>query len=432
MNRLARFWKPEDWGSIKLLGGAAGGQLIALLTYPILTRLYAPADLGMLSVYTSLVGMIVVGAAMTFDQAIPLPHDEADALGLLGIALVSATVVAALTMILMLGLPAGLLKIPTESHTLFAFLVSAGVLLVTAYNVLSMLSLRLHHYGRLAATRTFQTIPAALIQVVGGILGLGPFALIVGYMIGRSAGSINLAKGIRHSIRGRFLRPPRAYLTLISRYRRFAYIGLPSVLVSASAAQLPVALIAAAYGLGAAGFFGLAVLVLSAPVELLGRSSAQVFYSESAAVWHGDRDQVRLKLLRTTVRLLAIAGIPMLSLTLIAEQAVTAAFGAAWSSAGSYVAILSCAYLASLVAWPASQLYLLLERQGTLLLLNIFRLVVSLVSFGWLPRHGAPIKECLAWFSAGMTGYQLLLFFVSFALLTRQEKTDTRRPPRTE
>ena len=65
-------------GVAVLGGGAAAAQAIAVAASPILTRLYSPADFGVLAVYTSLVSLLGAVAALSYHQAIPLPEIEFD------------------------------------------------------------------------------------------------------------------------------------------------------------------------------------------------------------------------------------------------------------------------------------------------------------------------------------------------------------------
>lgn len=404
-------------GVVKLLGGAASGQLVALLAYPILTRLYAPDEMGTLSVFTSLVGILAVGASLTFDQAIPLPREDRDATGLLRLSLIAATGSAALVLLTMVLVPGDFLPVPSGVRTLFSILVPLGVWLVAVNLAYSMFALRLGHYGRMGSTRLLQAASGAAVQIAGGLTGLGPLSLMTGYLLGRSAGSIILARGIRAISNQRCHFSFREYRCLFVRYKRFAYFGVPSGLVNAGATQLPVTLIASTFGLSAAGFFGLAVLMLSAPVELVGRSGAQVFYSESAAAWHENPASVRPKLVRITLRLLAVSAVPMLGVAFFGEWAVGAIFGTAWTRTGTFAALLAPAYLAALVAWPASQLYLLLQRQGLLLLLNCLRLSISVLTLGVLPFAGFDIELSLLLFSLATTVYQVVLILVAHHLL---------------
>jgi len=47
-------------GITSIISGSIAGQGLVILSYPLLTRLYSPAELGLLTVFTSVVGMVGV------------------------------------------------------------------------------------------------------------------------------------------------------------------------------------------------------------------------------------------------------------------------------------------------------------------------------------------------------------------------------------
>jgi O-antigen/teichoic acid export membrane protein len=58
--------------------GSALGQGLVVASAPLLTRLYTPADFGVLAVYGSIVSLVAVVAALRYEFAIALPgHDKA-------------------------------------------------------------------------------------------------------------------------------------------------------------------------------------------------------------------------------------------------------------------------------------------------------------------------------------------------------------------
>ena len=53
--------------------GSAMGQGLLIVSAPLLTRLYTPADFGVLAVYVSIVSILVVVASLRYEMAINLP-----------------------------------------------------------------------------------------------------------------------------------------------------------------------------------------------------------------------------------------------------------------------------------------------------------------------------------------------------------------------
>src|SRR5690606_39781775 len=59
--------------------GSVVGQAVVILTYPLITRLYDPADFGLFSVFASVVSMVAVASTASLEAAVPLPREDRDA-----------------------------------------------------------------------------------------------------------------------------------------------------------------------------------------------------------------------------------------------------------------------------------------------------------------------------------------------------------------
>src|ERR1700760_2731999 len=98
--RLCHRWLPAGGfaRSVSILvGGIALAQAIAVVASPVLTRVYHPSDFGVLQVFISLTGFVMVVAAGRYEFALLLPEDEQSSFDLLGVALFCVCLTTALT-----------------------------------------------------------------------------------------------------------------------------------------------------------------------------------------------------------------------------------------------------------------------------------------------------------------------------------------------
>lgn len=403
-----------------LIGGTAFGQLVGLLVYPILTRVYTPAEIGTLAVYTSALGIVAVVASLRYEQAIPLPEKEVDATALLVLSLVIAVLVAILTMIVLWfapGLVGGELS-PLDS-ALVHYALPVGVLLLATYQALSMMAMRVGLYPQVGITRAVQGTVAGGIQVAGGLLGFGTLGLILGHVLGQSSGSVNLALSLRKRDFGEGARW-RRMMFVARRYARFASIGMPSALLNTLALLLPVVLVARLFSIEIAGYLSLAILVLSAPVQLVGRSNAQVFFAEASKVWKSDPSAARGMLSKTTRRLVAFSTIPAVLAVIFAPLVFPWLFGSTWLMSGEFVSILTATYFMAMISAPASQAFLLAERQEISLGLNVMKLIVTIIAFLIAPLMGLTIFAAVWIFAVGMIVYYGLVVVLAYSVIGRK------------
>lgn len=415
--RFGAIRRRERGGTAQLAGGAAIGQVVALAVYPLLTRLYAPSDLGLLGVYSSLVGIVGVVACLRYDQAIPLPYAARDAFALSIVSCMSTVAMSLLTLASLLLIPGINPVAGTEHGSLLVIMVPLGILSVGVYMTFSMLALRLRLYGRIGATRAVQGTVGPLLQVAGGSAHIGPWPLLVGHLIGQSTGTLNLSRAVHQQIpKDMWARAWPRVRFAARRYRRFALLGTPSSLLNSSALLLGPLLITSAYGLSAAGQFSLATLVLTAPVQLVGRSTAQVFYSKLAAEGASRANRIGPEL-RRVLRSLTLLGIgPALLVVFLGPWLFSLLFGPQWNEAGVFARILAITYLIAVVAAPAGQVYLLTQRQDLSLLLNLFKVTAPLVGFLLLPALGATVVQAVTAFAVVLSLEYVLVCVIAVHL----------------
>ncbi|MDN5512754.1 MAG: translocase, partial [Acinetobacter sp.] len=72
-----------------LVGGTVFAQGIAVISLPILTRIYSPKDFSLFAVYASLLMILSVASCLRFEIAIPIPKEDSEATDLILLALIS-------------------------------------------------------------------------------------------------------------------------------------------------------------------------------------------------------------------------------------------------------------------------------------------------------------------------------------------------------
>ena len=103
----SRFGGPFARKVAVVASGTIGAQFLVVVSTPLITRLYSPADMGVLALYIAFLTVSLSFASMRYELAIPLPGSETDSLALIVLCFVLLTAVCALN--------AGLLVLAGES-----------------------------------------------------------------------------------------------------------------------------------------------------------------------------------------------------------------------------------------------------------------------------------------------------------------------------
>lgn len=318
-------------------GATAISQAIGLAVLPVLARLYTPGDYGAAAVYGGIVGLIVVIGALRYEFAIPLPRTDK---GALHTAIVAFIVLAAIALVT--GLASPLLafwwgeKIGL-SKPAFAVLLVTGVLSASAYQITNYWAVRKSKFGTIARTRIQQGVAGPASQLVLGLAGFGTIGLILGQIFGQCAGLTRLALGmIADNRKPKQTIHVRGLAWAAKRYRRFPLYDSWAGLLNVAGAQAPVLLFAALFSPALAGYYALALRILSAPLGLIGSAVSQVLLPRIVeANRRGEAGQLILRLFRI---LAWLSFFPFTVAALMADRIIPFAFGPQWAPASSIIA----------------------------------------------------------------------------------------------
>jgi O-antigen/teichoic acid export membrane protein len=429
MTPMLRRWQlsPAARGISRIVSGSIAGQGLVILCYPLITRLYDPAEFGLLSVFTAIVGMISIVSSVSLFQAIPMPPDDREAADLAWTALAAVTLTTVLTAAA--GLVAGpaiatLLGVPQLAR--YWWLVALTVFVMGAYLVFSEWMVRDRSYAALGNRNLFMGVGQVATQVGLGLLQVRPLGLLLGIGVGRLCAFGGLLSG------GGLLRHARpgfgAMRSVLSRFRRFPLLATPSALLNSAGLEVPLLVISAFYGDARAGLLGLTIRVFSGPTLVIGQAIDQVFSGESSAAIRNPQGTLR-SMMRTTVRRLVLIGAaPAVILGLFGPWIFGVIFGPSWVEAGVFAQLLAVPYLMQFAVNPVSGVLLYLERQGQMLGWSAVRLVFTAGGPAACAMAGAPITVAIASLAIGhVVSYGLLYVLCARAVSAADDEYRRRR-----
>jgi O-antigen/teichoic acid export membrane protein len=360
-------------GVLALVTGSAAGQAIALVSTPLLARLYSPESFGIFSYLFSACAVLTAVASLRFETAIPLAGsvDESRALTRVSISLAVLVSLAAAAVITTshgaMSDAAGFDILP------WAWWVPPLVLLTAWFNVLSQAAIRERAYSKVAARTFVQSLGVAVGQVGSAAITRSAGGLLTGQLIGRSLGILALARTARHLL----LRPPAGVARrAIRRYWRFPALLAPSALLNTLGTNLPIILIGAWFGPHAAGYLGLTQRIAMVPTALVAVAVGQVFSGELAARLRDDESDNRRLYLRTSRQLAVGAAAVAAALLLLSDWAFPFVLGDDWASSGGYAEAIALSVGAGFVVSPVSFVFIAYQRILTNVLVDLSRILL--------------------------------------------------------
>lgn len=394
-----------------------------VLAAPILTRLYTPEDIGLLSVCVALLSLVAVIASLRYETAIPLPNDENEAAALLVLSLLVVLVVTALSSIPILLYRkqiAQLLNAPKLAN--YFFLVPLGVLFIGVFSVLNCWAIRMKEFTSLAKSKISQSVVAVGIQVGGS--ALGPIALLLGQVAGYATGSLSLILSV---LRQRWkvvttVTLPDIFL-VARRYKKFPLFSTWDALFNTAGSQLPPILFSAIFSPAVAGLYTLANLA-GTPIHLLGQSIANVFFPIAV---QAHREGKLGPLVAITYSRLAHIAMPLILVQLIAgPELFRLAFGPEWREAGVFAQWMAPWLYLTFTTSTLSSLFDVLNRQATCMTFRGLLLAVRVAAITMGAWTG-DVMTAVAFFALGSSAC-LFAFLVQIIRMSGNSWNEIWRP----
>jgi len=347
-----------------LVVGNIISQVLLLLATPLLSRLYSPAEFGLLSLFTAtiaIVGSVVCGR---YEFAVALPKQSNESSSVVATAILIAFVISPIA-----GYSFALSPLASSlyDHGLSKFFVFASVTVGSAstglFSVHRYWGIRQEQYGTIAISRVVQSFVRLAIQCI--FYFGGAISLILGNLLSFVIGATFLRFFLKNIDRVEF----KEISSAAYRYRQFPIFSIWSALLNTSGRMLPIFAFVTLFGVSKAGLYALADRVVSAPVSMISSAVAGVFLGASAKALHNN--SISKLVVKTHNQLCNLALAPFLMLGVTAPSLFGLIFGNQWSDAGVIVSWLTLYLYFSFVAAPMTLLFQTLEKQDLDLLLQL-------------------------------------------------------------
>lgn len=389
-------------GIVALASGTATAQAITACSMPVVTRLYTPAQIGVISLFLSFFGFWASLLSWRYESALLIASDDAEShlVFRVGSRCVLFTSLIALPVLLILRnnsvLGFGLL--PWWSAVV-------AVPILFGYGQFMMYrswGLRGGYVKDISKATIARSASNAVTRVVLGLAGAG----VPGLFAAEFMGAWGATGTLYRTVHQRFApsRPSMhwpALMQVMKRYSKFAKYELPSVALDKLSLTLPVPMIAALYGPAAAGWFGLAMLLVAIPNAQIGAAVADVFQMEMARAVREKRYMAARRLFYQLLRKLSLLGlIPLAATVLLGPLLVPLVFGKTWGPMGEIVVCIAPWLYSGLVVSTLSRLLSVFQEQRIKLIYDIFTLILVMAVYYLCRQLGFNLIHMVLFLSA--------------------------------
>lgn len=359
--------------------GVVIANVVPLVAYPILSRLYTPEDFGHLSLLTSISALLSIIATLHYESAILITKNSklaAELIIAIQIIALSFLFVAGLILISFSGIISSLLNAAKISSWLWICPICAYCIVV--FNCYNEWCVKHSLFKSLSINKIIN----------GSVLPLGKivfyFLRSIGMFVGELAGQ--LITGISCLIRAfrsdsqYFCRPSVMHmLYLLKRYNKFPKNVLPGRLLNKVGLEIPIFLITAYFSAEELGYYSMAATLLVLPSKVIGKAISDTFRQKANSLinFQGNCSSFFKKVF---LSLFLISLLSFSFLYLVAPIVFEIVLGVNWITAGYYCRILCFAMAIGLITDFGIGLYYIRERTDLFLYWQIFYFLLTLIS----------------------------------------------------
>ncbi|HHV83783.1 MAG TPA: oligosaccharide flippase family protein [Tepidanaerobacter syntrophicus] len=393
-------------------GGTAVAQGINIVIMPILSRIYSPNDFGVMAAFVSITSILLEVSGFRYHFAIPLPKHEryGEALVVLSFLLQAVFVAFVVFLVLVFGKPI-LLRFSMEVLMPYRVLIPVGIAGMGAYLTLTYWAIREQKFNVIGRTRITQALSGAFAKIGFGLWGFMPLGLLLGSIISQAGGITTLLLAL---LKEKGLpKPVGSDLKRVAiRYRKFPMYSTWNGVLNAVGRQIMPILLVSIYTPHVAGLFSMAQNLLHLPSAFIGQAIGQVFLQRaSVARYHGNLKALSM---RTYTVLLQLSLFPIFLVSFFAPPVFAFFLGERWLEAGAFARVLAPWIALSFVTSPMSSIFPILDRQGAVLVFEIFYMTARVFAFYFGSKFGGPLFATALF---GAVGFVALIFFAHYVLI---------------
>lgn len=353
-----------------MLTGTALAQIINFGFSIYLTRIYQPNDFGSVSVFLSVVAIFLVFSCGRYDVAMVASKTEKDAYKLFALA---SVVLYAVTFLLVIA--AGIIyffHIDFYNGTIvhkWLWYLPVTVFITTQSYIFWMWKVRQKKFREISYIRVVEAVVISVVSVL-----LKSFSAL-GLLLANMAASLS-SMLILGTFTFKEKSPEHFYFTkkelkeVASEYSEFPKVNVLqgfNDMFQINAVPLVGGFF---FAHSAIGFYSLCMRVLQAPISLIIRPIATVFFAEAADQHRGGNNLHHL--VKKTIFQAMVVALPVPLISLAAgPQIFSFIFGSNWGEAGAYARILSIWIFFDLIRTSIYQVVSVIGRQKEMLYISL-------------------------------------------------------------
>ncbi|CXK57749.1 capsular polysaccharide synthesis enzyme [Staphylococcus aureus] len=348
-------------------------QVILIITTPIITRLYSPAEFGEFTIFSNIAMILIPIINARYDLLIVNAKNDRSANILSQISFLISLLIL-LILIPILAISAWLYP----NFILDFIFIIIMLFLVSLTNIFTNYLNKERKYKVLSLINVFRAGSMTLLQIIFGLLSLGSLGLIIGFSLSYITGITLGYKTFKKHFN--IVRNKEETKALFLENKNQLVYSTPSILLNSLSFSVVVFFIGILYTNTEVGIYGMAIRVLGIPVTIISLGLSKIFMQQ-ANDYYIERGNFRNLLLKFSSTLVIVSIILYVPLYLFSEELVNILLGHSWVDAITVIKIVIPLFVIRLIVSTVSLSVIVLQKQQLELILQALFLIGTTVTF---------------------------------------------------
>ena len=399
----------------KISTGRLAAMAIAVIATPIVSRLFDPTHFGIAAVCIASIGMLASFMPLSYERAALFPKEGETAVELLVVALISSTLIAVLTYVVLII--AGIAS-PGIGQRFgigaFIWFVPFGALLLSFRHIFGTACIRFKGFSSIAVADVAEASASALIRIGWGIvLASSAIGLLFGYAFALVIAAVLVGIPVLKWSRAYSVDlSPSKMRRLAVEYRDYPIYRAPAKFAFTGAQRLPVIALGMIFPAEIVGFYAMANRAAAMPLHAASLAVKDVLLEKIMAKRQDEKPIV--KSLFIVAVGLAVTGAPVFIILFFFGEDLLAWFlGARWADAGRFVAILSPYLYLLWVGSFTATIFETLRLNKLRLKIHSANLVIRIAVFLYCGIAGLDVSQTLWSFVIVSSLYQVMVYYIA-------------------
>ncbi|WP_174840603.1 type 8 capsular polysaccharide synthesis protein Cap8K [Staphylococcus aureus] len=348
-------------------------QVILIITTPIITRLYSPAEFGEFTIFSNIAMILIPIINARYDLLIVNAKNDR-----------SANILSQISFLISLLILLILIPILAISAWLYPNFILDFIFIIIMLFLVSLTNIFTNHlnkerkYKVLSLINVFRAGSMALLQIIFGLLSLGSLGLIIGFSLSYITGITLGYKTFKKHFN--IVRNKEETKALFLENKNQLVYSTPSILLNSLSFSVVVFFIGILYTNTEVGIYGMAIRVLGIPVTIISLGLSKIFMQQ-ANDYYIERGNFRNLLLKFSSTLVIVSIILYVPLYLFSEELVNILLGHSWVDAITVIKIVIPLFVIRLIVSTVSLSVIVLQKQQLELILQALFLIGTTVTF---------------------------------------------------